>query len=772
MKARHGRTTVFLRWAMGALLGSALLAQATTVFKVNFDAGAQNPAPNPYVAQGSDIFPGAMWNTCNSSLTQLGALLNVGKQGGQQLVQTNGAAAPVRQGYMFGGLAPSYKWLSNTFTIEAIIRPQYSDAVYNGTNYGKTSKSVIFYGDPPGYGELTTLFLDQTTHKVGYTGNGGYGQMTSASTLEEGRWYHVAVVIKGSGDGAQATYLYINNVLDATGGYPLGWETLGIFYIASNITIGASADIVSNNFCGAIDAVAVSDTALGPNAWALPLGQAPGNGVVLRANFDIAAQNPAPTVYLPGGPSDVLPAGCGPVLLGTNNTAIVADNGKQGTNAFSMTLGAAAPVVQGYCFYDVSTNVLVQNTFTVEAIIKPNYADAIYNGTNYGKTAQSVILYGQRKGYSQNSILYVDQTTRKLKWYGASGYGDMTSVETLEEGRWHHVAVVVNGGNDTVTMYINGVPDTSGIYPGGWELYGIFNIGRDVIIGGDRNMLFNSFCGSIDAVAISDTARDPTSFVLPYGCPLGTGVVFKATFDLSAQSPAPRSYTLGLANDIIPQGCASVLYRTNATAIVPATGLPGTGRCLAMSEGAAAPDVQGYVFWDVATNMVVRDNFTIEAVVQPSYVDAVVNGTNYGKTNESFILAGWTPDRCTLRVDQTTGKVHFRGYTPYGLTESDKGIPDGYWTHIAVVVDGAALEVRMYINGVLQAVKGDYPDGWQTQGIYNLARHLFVGTKDGTTAASNFRGLIDGIAISDSVRTPATFVLPIPPGYGTVFSMR
>ena len=488
------------------------------IFQANFDLGAQNPAPSSYHPGGpGDVLPAGSTSAVYSGTA---IALPPGYEGGQALALTNGAAAPVRQGYNFWGLTNADKLVQNSYTVEAIVRASFADAVYNGTNYGKTTKAYILHAQPQGsgWGDDSSLWVDQTTRKVGWGGIGGFGDMTSITALEDGRWYHIAVVVNGSGVVAtQAHRMYINNIDDAVGPYPIGWETAGLFFVSPNVFVGCTPDSTSNNFASLVDAVAISDTALTPGSFVLPTVTPAMSGVCFQVNFDLAAQSPAPGIYYnPTLTNDIIPPGCSGLRLDTNN-AIVLGGGMQGKGALAMTGGAAAPSVQGYKFWNASSNKLVQNTFTLEAIVKPDFSDAIVGGTNYGKASTSYILANAFPGMS---TLYVDQQTGQVHYRGYDTWGDIDSSMTLTNGQWYHIAVVVDGGTLQTRMYINGQHKGTGSYPDGWQTLGIFQMAQHLFVGSyDGSTTGKNFCGQIDAVAISDTARGINNFVLPYRYP-------------------------------------------------------------------------------------------------------------------------------------------------------------------------------------------------------------------------------------------------------------
>lgn len=285
------RVCVILMVVSLALLVSS--AQAAAVYKLTFDHGVMSPGPADYTAVAGEVIPAGVHGVLLSPDSISGNLVaSDGPQGGEALNMMRGSMWPNKQGYFFGRdyvpngdnygthTYPPYGCpdqigvegpiILNEYTIEAIIKPDYTN-----TGFGLTEVSVIY--DSQRYDGIAggaTLAVNQFTGKLTYQSGApaGFGSIDSSFGLQAGVWYHIAVVVRTDPSYVnQRTELYINGVLDGTGGYPATWETQGLFKLPGYFTVGTQYwPMAQRNWQGQIDAFSISDVALGPGSFAIP----------------------------------------------------------------------------------------------------------------------------------------------------------------------------------------------------------------------------------------------------------------------------------------------------------------------------------------------------------------------------------------------------------------------------------------------------------------------------------------------------------------------
>jgi len=253
-------------------------AQASTIYRVFFDGPPSTPGPDPYVGGPGDILPTGVTGTGLDNPHNIVTPSFAGFEGGNVLDQPLGAAWPNQQGYRFGGDGVRFTEtpgpvVANTWTIEAVVRPDLSGCVSDPFLGVKSDVCCILnaenLGDGYGAGDIN-LSVSQNTGKVSVSlGMGSsYGDMISNTVLQTGQWYHIAVVVRTG--NPQRTELWVNGVLDATSNYPAGWEEQNLYVIPGYFNIGSWYWSVQRNWQGEIDAFAISDTALAVGSFVLP----------------------------------------------------------------------------------------------------------------------------------------------------------------------------------------------------------------------------------------------------------------------------------------------------------------------------------------------------------------------------------------------------------------------------------------------------------------------------------------------------------------------
>ena len=287
--------------------------QAQTLYFLNFNHGAQSPAPDPYTAGTGETIPaGISGHRLSTDSNLIDATLGAG-EGGQSLSQKSGSInlreGYERQGYIFDFTEPvaDMNMAISEYTIEMLIKPDLS-----GPSNLKTEHATLLNSRDCNSALATkgtvVLEMDQNDIDAGrihYYPNifdRTAGSLHSRERLKSDQWYHIAVVLRSNlSGGPQRAELWINGQLDTTsadcGGctqncgsictqsYPETWETQGIFTLKSHFSIGSPFqdiydpyslkspdinDVNGQNWKGEIDSVAITDDALYPNGFLLP----------------------------------------------------------------------------------------------------------------------------------------------------------------------------------------------------------------------------------------------------------------------------------------------------------------------------------------------------------------------------------------------------------------------------------------------------------------------------------------------------------------------
>jgi len=252
------------------------------------------------------------------------------------------------------------------------------------------------------------------------------------------------------------------------------------------------------------------------SAGVIGVGSPASAAIRYLVNFDQGVQSPGPNPYSATG-GEILPAG----ITGNNLSAgdPVSGNlvnppvtGPQGGQAFEMLRGASWPNQQGLRFgadnnggFTGTTGPVIANAWTIEAIVRPNFAN-----TGFGQSQLSQIFNSQHLGDGSpwgDIALYVDQTTGLVHFEpNGTGLGNIDPATVLQADQWYHIAAMVRpGATQQTELWINGVLAGTGAYPAGWEVQNLNIVPGYFNVGSWYWATSRNFQGYIDAFAISDT---------------------------------------------------------------------------------------------------------------------------------------------------------------------------------------------------------------------------------------------------------------------------
>ena len=158
------------------------------------------------------------------------------------------------------------------------------------------------------------------------------------------------------------------------------------------------------------------------------------------------------------------------------------------------------------------------------------------------------------------------------------------------------------------------------------------------------------------------------------------------------------------------------------------------------------------------------------------------------RTDATFTVAAWarpavapsSGQLTVLSADGTTGYAYTLGYSAsedrwrFAMAESDATSPTlrrvfsdvasvvGRWTHLAATYDAGTGQLRLYVNGVLQADLATLASGFHATGPVAVGRRLWNGSHTG----SQFHGQIDDVRVYPYLVEVADLVdaaRPLPP---------
>ena len=139
----------------------------------------------------------------------------------------------------------------SALTIEAWVKPR-NLALHTGL-------AVVSKASGPQVGHSYTLWAQADRNVYGRINGNESTDLRSTTTLEDGVWYHLALVFDGQSPANERMKLYINGVLNTTHYHP----GARVNQIASSLWVGDVGEITEGfNWDGALDDIGIWNTAL------------------------------------------------------------------------------------------------------------------------------------------------------------------------------------------------------------------------------------------------------------------------------------------------------------------------------------------------------------------------------------------------------------------------------------------------------------------------------------------------------------------------------
>jgi len=362
-------------------------------------------------------------------------------------------------------------------------------------------------------------------------------------------------------------------------------------------------------------------------------------------------------------------------------TAAVDRSGSGSTATISNGARAAGVTGSSLTFNGTSTSV---GAGSLPAV---NFGSGSYSISAWFRTTGTAFQRLVSKGNYGNTDGYLLATHNGGLTFavGAGGVqSESVGVNTrpgFNDGRWHHVSVVVDDMADTVRVYVDGVIQglTVGTgYCGQTQGDAVSTAGCDAVASttapltlGSYNATAEFFSGSLDSVRLDRRALTPADVAGIAG--QGARPVGRWTFDEGA-GPRARD-TSGRADH------GTVSGGTWTTGQL--------GGALTLDGTSGSVDVGNVAAGDFSTG-----SFTIATWFKTtgSSFQRLVSKGNYGNT-DGYLLAA-SGGTVVLAVGASGVQAQSIGLN------TASGLDDGQWHHVAAVVDRTAHTVVVYVDGV------------------------------------------------------------------------
>jgi hypothetical protein len=565
-------------------------------------------------------------------------------------------------------------------------------------------------------------WLGMTNNKAVFVVNGGLGNCASTTSINDGRWHHVA----GVRAGAQ-TFIYVDGQLEntftigaGTLANPTGYLSIGRygstttgyywqggidearFYSAALTAAQVQADMFSTTAAvpGSLKAYYNMDqgTAGGTNAGITSLTDQSGNGSTgTLNNFDLTGTSSNWVRSFP------------------TITGIAPTSGPTGTSV--TVTGTNLTDATGFAFNGTATTGFTTPTADLTATV------TVPGGATTGPVSVSAATLTK---YNGPAFTVVPALTSLSPTSGGVG----TSITLTGTSLTGATAVSFNGTAATTFTVVNATTITVTVPAGA----------------SSGNVTVTTAGGTSNGLAFTVVAPPTLTAVAPNPGGLGQAITLTGT-----GLGSPTALTINGANALasissnsgtnlvvrVPVGAAAAgtvsITTASGTATLPFSIMAAPGNALAFDGGS------DYV--RPAGTLPATGEFTLEAWVNPAAFPYSLN---------ALVLAD----------DFPTGAMHCQfygsqlGFTIAGNSPTDQvstvGVPLNRWTHVAVVYSASAQTVQFYYNGVLVTT------GTYSSAIAVGAQPYSVGTwLNGGNPQRTFTGRLDELRLYSAALTQA-----------------
>lgn len=685
-----------------------------------------------------------------------------------------------------------------TFTFEAFFRMQLDKsrgewnviAVRPGRLYMENKQKVLNYDcwgvRVTGDSKITFRFTKAAAWEVAATNNniGAFNQgfdVATETTLYDGRWHHVALVVDGEKVWGYVDYKYKGSLPWWEGKLEPRSYTNG----AENLYIGSTPQ-TSGCFGGTIAHVRISDAALSAQQF-LQFSSLVGmtNDVPLHVNFE-----PAETADVMSLPGDVPNLGAGGVVTFaskdgfphvTNDAvsattiydSLLADAGR--ANAASM-VNSTNVDARTYAQFVPPRDDFTNSSFTVECFYKTTQADQfiplVRRRSNWN--VQFNLGFSDSPGKLAATVVHTDGRVDD-KGNLRTSQDAITDEETTNDDAWHHGALVVDAATRTVRLYrdycavgtnVIVIATNRWLVPSGYPVY----------IGGVDNG--KTFEGAIDDVRITMRALAPAEFMtkdhLSAERPTLGWTGFEGAVDGCTDFFALRS---GVAEAAGEDGVVPTFVRHSRMATLR----DGKGNVLRRDDKRAVSFNRGVVKFPKNPYLAGLPEWTVEFFVKAPAVQTIYSGiVRCNFYSDSADKPVWALScsqadkgsrlrlRCSMR--KADGALHD------GANEDTSVVfADDRWHHIAARFraftdeDGVAkTRIEIFKDKNVEGLSEDElkPD-WTAdrEGVLDYGygkANIWLGASSSINAF--FAGEIDELRISQGLLEPADFLRNTPSG--------
>lgn len=433
-------------------------------------------------------------------------------------------------------------------------------------------------------------------------------------------------------------------------------------------------------------------------------------------------------------------------------------------------------------------------TFTIEAFVKdlylsdPEHTEVRLRASEHDVFRKSNSWYVAIPGGNGNGAdatvkaIYRDVDGTPTFW--SDGVNGNIYPRTLRDGNWHHLALVVDGTDQSkvrVEVYVDYVKQ----YNASKTMEGpVYYDESDIWIGysGTAN---SGWGGLIDEFRISDAALSPDEMLRFANPKADDDTLLYLSFDnwmgdlfkLNPVKNLSNNYLVNESGNV--DSATPVIALRNVEVTIPEylADAPGSlRRDIAVETAYADPcclhpimnsshQTLGITYPLTGDRIVTENDFTIEMFVKcpelPTVDEYVMR--NYSKFAGNGLSASW------YITANASGKITFSSNWGKGATTAAAVLADGGWHHLAWVTEKATNTCRFYVD---YAKIGEFSDAVycpiSPAGEADAGKLIFGSYAENGQNSQSYTGLLDDIRVTGralepqeflTTRSPATAVL-------------
>jgi hypothetical protein len=604
------------------------------------------------------------------------------------------------------------------------------EAWVNVSAWSKRLQAIVTKGEA--WGIVRADDQSRISFRTTSSGGGGVHDLVSTTIFPLGQWTHVAAVWTGT-----RKQLYTNGVLVADEAYAGGITSTNF-----PVAIGSNSQNADRTLQGVVDSVRIWSLARTEEELkALQFEYLRGGETGLIGDWRFNELSGMVTLDSSAGGRN------GSLVVGKPTGSIgILPQRVNGLNLNPPSNGAFALYLNNRTTqYSSGPGVIPVASLQSVELPLPNPPQSF--NFPHGLSAefwikpQAVPLSGQAtlltKGTSAWEVSYRD--TGKIIFFTAGvqstvpggNVNELVSKTRVEPQVWTHVAVVFDAAGLEKRIYINGVLDIA------TPVLGTLGVSAQPVTFGlqpGTASPSNAFYGAVDEIRLWRYVRTPLE-------------VFE-NHRLHVNGSEPGLAGVWSFDEAVGLSAAETSGR--AVAGVLSTNMSSVNRVEGIELG--IPRLASYTldldgetqFLSVADHTSLNDftNLTLEAWIKPKapkapgFMMIVSKGENgYGMALDADRHVRFMINAIPANALKSTGKV-----------------PLDEWSHVAVVVNGAAGTTTFYINGKPSGVSA-------SAAIPNSEGSLCIGKVGGTVLSGFFHGGIDEVRVWNTVRTPSEILL-------------